>query len=73
MFLSLSSGACLVVVPRVVKATPSLLSEVLVQRQKVTVLQVTPSMFNQISEATVSTYLLGGEICCSLLLCGAWS
>ncbi len=62
MFISLSCGACLVVVPDNVKATPSLVSQVLVQRQKVTVLQITPSLFNQLSHDTVSTGLLGGKI-----------
>ena len=61
MFLSLSSGSCLVVVPDTVKAIPSLLSQILVQRHRITVLQITPSVFAQLSENTVCNDLLGGE------------
>ena len=33
----------------------------MVQRQKVTILQITPSLFNQLPHDTVSTGLLGGK------------
>lgn len=40
LFLSLSSGACLLIVPTVIKKVPDRLAVVLFQRHRITVLQV---------------------------------
>ena len=70
IFLALSSGACLLIVPTKVKRSPLSLSRVLFQRQFVTVLQVTPALLWQLPETVITSRLLGPESCVRVLALG---
>ena len=70
IFLALSSGACLLIVPTKVKQSPRSLSRVLFLRQFVTVLQVTPALIRQLPESVISSRLLGPESCVRVLALG---
>ncbi|XP_055485176.1 beta-alanine-activating enzyme isoform X1 [Psammomys obesus] len=83
IFVSLSSGACLLIVPTSVKVLPSKLAEVLFSRHRVTVLQATPTLLRRFgSELIKSTVLsthtslrvlaLGGEAFPSLTILKSW-
>ncbi|XP_051026230.1 beta-alanine-activating enzyme [Acomys russatus] len=83
IFVSLSSGACLLIVPTSVKVLPSKLADVLFSRHRVTVLQATPTLLRRFgSELIKSTVLsahtslrvlaLGGEAFPSLSILRSW-
>ncbi|KAM4854218.1 beta-alanine-activating enzyme isoform 2-T2 [Thomomys bottae] len=83
IFLALSSGASLLIVPTSVKVLPSKLAAVLFSHHKVTVLQATPTLLrrfgSQLIKSTVlsaSTSLrvlaLGGEAFPSLTVLSSW-
>ncbi|XP_052054639.1 beta-alanine-activating enzyme isoform X1 [Apodemus sylvaticus] len=83
IFVSLSSGACLLIVPTSVKVRPSTLADVLFSRHRVTVLQATPTLLRRFgSELIKSTVLsvhtslrvlaLGGEAFPSLTILQSW-
>ncbi|XP_045041816.2 beta-alanine-activating enzyme isoform X2 [Desmodus rotundus] len=83
IFVALSSGASLLIVPTAVKVFPSKLAAVLFSHHRVTVLQATPTLLrrfgSQLIKSTVlsaSTSLrvlaLGGEACPSLTVLRSW-
>ncbi|EDL37914.1 RIKEN cDNA A230062G08, isoform CRA_b, partial [Mus musculus] len=83
IFVSLSSGACLLIVPTSVKVLPSKLADILFSRHRVTVLQATPTLLRRFgSELIKSTVLsahtslrvlaLGGEAFPSLTILKSW-
>nr|XP_046246698.1 beta-alanine-activating enzyme isoform X2 [Scatophagus argus] len=83
IFLALSSGAQLLIVPTVIKKMPSRLSQLLFTDHKTTVLQVTPTLLvsfgHQIlkrevlsSGSSVRVLALGGEACPSPALLSSW-
>ncbi|XP_062963789.1 beta-alanine-activating enzyme isoform X3 [Cynocephalus volans] len=83
IFVALSSGASLLIVPTSVKVLPSKLAEVLFFHHRVTILQVTPTLLrrfgSQLIKSTVlsaSTSLrvlaLGGEAFPSLTILKSW-
>uniref|UniRef100_H0WN13 Beta-alanine-activating enzyme n=1 Tax=Otolemur garnettii TaxID=30611 RepID=H0WN13_OTOGA len=83
IFVALSSGATLLIVPTVVKARPSQLASVLFSHHRVTVLQATPTLLRRFgaqliksSVLSASTSLrvlaLGGEAFPSLTVLRSW-
>ncbi|XP_025777301.1 beta-alanine-activating enzyme isoform X1 [Puma concolor] len=83
IFVALSSGACLLIVPASVKVLPSKLAAVLFSHHRVTILQATPTLLrrfgSQLIKSTVlsaSTSLrvlaLGGEAFPSLAVLKSW-
>ncbi|XP_072556169.1 beta-alanine-activating enzyme isoform X2 [Paramormyrops kingsleyae] len=83
IFLALSSGACLLIVPTLIKRIPSKLVNVLFTNHKTTVLQATPTLLARfgrnilqgvlLSEASPLRVLaLGGEACPPLSLLRSW-
>ncbi|XP_034860820.1 beta-alanine-activating enzyme isoform X4 [Mirounga leonina] len=83
IFVALSSGACLLIVPTSVKVLPSKLAAVLFSHHRVTILQATPTLLrrfgSQLIKSTVlsaSTSLrvlaLGGEAFPSLTVLKSW-
>ncbi|XP_028636590.1 beta-alanine-activating enzyme [Grammomys surdaster] len=83
IFVSLSSGACLLIVPTSVKVLPSKLADIVFSRHRVTVLQATPTLLRRFgSELIKSTVLsahtslrvlaLGGEAFPSLTILKSW-
>lgn len=59
IFLALGSGACLLIVPHVVKMKPKSLLRMLYCRHKVTYLQATPSLVSRIGPEMLEKTLLG--------------
>ncbi|XP_030169690.1 beta-alanine-activating enzyme isoform X2 [Lynx canadensis] len=83
IFVALSSGACLLIVPASVKVLPSKLAAVLFSHHRITILQATPTLLrrfgSQLIKSTVlsaSTSLrvlaLGGEAFPSLAVLKSW-
>ncbi|KAF4070939.1 hypothetical protein AMELA_G00279150 [Ameiurus melas] len=83
MFLALSSGACLLMVPSAVKRMPSRLANVLFRRNATTILQSTPTLLRRFggrvlqeeilsSGSSLRVLALGGEVCPSLFLLNSW-
>ncbi|TRY57108.1 hypothetical protein DNTS_023983 [Danionella cerebrum] len=83
MFLALSSGACLLIVPPAVKKMPRRLSQVLFKRNNTTVLQATPTLVRRFgrrvlqeevlsSHSSLRLLAFGGEPCPSLKLIRGW-
>ncbi|KAK7831815.1 hypothetical protein U0070_016445 [Myodes glareolus] len=83
IFVSLSSGACLLIVPTYVKVFPAKLADVLFSRHRVTALQATPTLLRRFGcELIKSTVLsahtslrvlaLGGEAFPSLAVLKSW-
>ncbi|XP_075799044.1 beta-alanine-activating enzyme isoform X1 [Microtus pennsylvanicus] len=83
IFVSLSSGACLLIVPTSVKVFPAKLADVLFSRHRVTALQATPTLLRRFGcELIKSTVLsahtslrvlaLGGEAFPSLAVLRSW-
>uniref|UniRef100_A0A7N8Y5N9 Aminoadipate-semialdehyde dehydrogenase n=1 Tax=Mastacembelus armatus TaxID=205130 RepID=A0A7N8Y5N9_9TELE len=80
IFLALSSGAQLLIVPAVIKKMPSRLAQMLFKDHKTTVLQVTPTLLGRFGRSVLKQEVLsscsslrvlalGGEICpCPALL-----
>jgi acyl-CoA synthetase len=59
IFITLSVGGTLVMVPHVVKMSPHLFTRVVLKRHRVTVLQVTPSLVRQLPLDLIRDVLLG--------------
>ncbi|XP_073672674.1 beta-alanine-activating enzyme [Garra rufa] len=83
MFLALSSGACLLIVPSDVKKMPRRLVNVLFKRNATTVLQATPTLVRRFGRHVLQEEVLsansplrllafGGEPCPSLSLLKSW-
>ncbi|XP_036376699.1 beta-alanine-activating enzyme [Megalops cyprinoides] len=83
MFLALSSGACLLMVPTVIKKVPSRLATVLFTHHKTTVLQATPTVLQRFGGRVLRTTVLcassslrvlalGGEVCPSVPVLLSW-
>nr|XP_020499456.1 beta-alanine-activating enzyme [Labrus bergylta] len=83
MFLALSSGAQLLIVPAVMKKMPRRLAQLLFMRHKTTVLQVTPTLLVRFGQRTLQQEVLssgsslrvlalGGEACPSPALLRSW-
>uniref|UniRef100_A0A8C1YGA1 Beta-alanine-activating enzyme n=1 Tax=Cyprinus carpio TaxID=7962 RepID=A0A8C1YGA1_CYPCA len=83
VFLALSSGACLLIVPSAVKKMPRRLANVLFKRNKTTVLQATPTLVRRFGRRILQEEVLsansplrllafGGEPCPSLSLLKSW-
>ncbi|XP_037325420.2 beta-alanine-activating enzyme isoform X2 [Pungitius pungitius] len=83
MFLALSSGAQLLVVPTVIKKMPSRLSTLLFEENKTTVLQVTPTLLGRFGRralrqevmsrgSSLRLLVLGGEACPPAALLRSW-
>nr|XP_040040695.1 beta-alanine-activating enzyme [Gasterosteus aculeatus aculeatus] len=83
MFLALSSGAQLLVVPSAIKKTPSRLSRLLFEENKTTVLQVTPTLLGRFGrralrqevmsrDSSLRLLVLGGEACPPAALLRSW-
>ncbi|CDQ73962.1 unnamed protein product [Oncorhynchus mykiss] len=83
IFLALSSGARLLIVPTVIKRMPNRLAHVLFKKHKATVLQVTPTLLGRFGRrvlqeevlsagSSLRVLALGGEACPSLALLRSW-
>ncbi|KAI1888694.1 hypothetical protein AGOR_G00171370 [Albula goreensis] len=83
MFLSLSSGACLLIVPSVIKKVSSRLARVLFQKHRTTVIQATPTLLGRFGgrvlrglvlsgSSTLRVLALGGEPCPPLSVLRSW-
>ncbi|XP_061540713.1 beta-alanine-activating enzyme isoform X1 [Phycodurus eques] len=83
IFLALSSGAQLLVVPAVLKKIPKRLSELLFRRHATTIMQVTPTLLSRFGPRLLRRDLLsrgsplrvlalGGEACPSASALNAW-
>ncbi|XP_029988836.1 beta-alanine-activating enzyme isoform X1 [Sphaeramia orbicularis] len=83
IFLALSCGAQLLIVPSVIKKIPSRLSQLLFTDHKTTVLQVTPTLLGRFghhilkhhvlaSGSSLRVLALGGEACPSPALLSSW-
>ncbi|XP_054901491.1 beta-alanine-activating enzyme [Poeciliopsis prolifica] len=83
IFLALSSGALLLLVPSVVKKMPGRLAQMLFSHHRTTVLQVTPSLLVRFGHgvlkrdvlspgSSLRVLALGGEACPSLAQLGSW-
>ncbi|XP_075340791.1 beta-alanine-activating enzyme [Odontesthes bonariensis] len=83
IFLALSSGAQLLIVPAVIKKIPSQLAQLLFEEHRTTVLQVTPSLLLRFghrilkrdvlsSGTSLRVLALGGEACPSPTLLRSW-
>ncbi|MCJ8743563.1 hypothetical protein PDJAM_G00095550 [Pangasius djambal] len=83
MFLALSSGACLLMVPSAVRRMPGRLANVLFRRNTTTILQATPTLLRRFGGRVVQEEILsagsslrvlalGGEVCPSLFVLNSW-
>uniref|UniRef100_A0A3B1KH26 Aminoadipate-semialdehyde dehydrogenase n=1 Tax=Astyanax mexicanus TaxID=7994 RepID=A0A3B1KH26_ASTMX len=83
MFLALTSGACLLMVPSAVKRMPGRLARVLFKENKSTVLQATPALVRSFggrvlrevvlsADSSLRVLALGGEACPSLAVLRSW-
>ncbi|XP_062858189.1 beta-alanine-activating enzyme-like [Trichomycterus rosablanca] len=83
MFLALSSGACLLMVPTAVKRMPGRLAQVLFKRNTTTILQATPTLVRRFgglllkeevlsARSLLRVLALGGEPCPSLTILKSW-
>uniref|UniRef100_A0A8C7MBT9 Aminoadipate-semialdehyde dehydrogenase n=2 Tax=Oncorhynchus kisutch TaxID=8019 RepID=A0A8C7MBT9_ONCKI len=83
IFLALSSGARLLIVPTAIKRMPNRLAHVLFKKHKTTVLQVTPTLLGRFGRrvlqeevlsagSSLRVLALGGEACPSLALLRSW-
>ncbi|XP_071371684.1 beta-alanine-activating enzyme [Centroberyx affinis] len=83
IFLALSSGAQLLIVPAVIKKMPNRLAQLLFRNHRTTVLQVTPTLLGRFgrrilkqevlsSGSSLRVLALGGEACPSPALLTSW-
>ncbi|XP_029001762.1 beta-alanine-activating enzyme [Betta splendens] len=83
MFLTLSSGARLLIVPTVMKKIPNSLAQLLFRNHKATVLQITPTLLARFGHriirdkvlspgSSLRVLALGGEACPSPALLRSW-
>ncbi|XP_064190072.1 beta-alanine-activating enzyme isoform X2 [Anguilla rostrata] len=83
MFLSLSSGACLLIVPTVIKKVPDRLATVLFKHHRITILQATPTLVGRFggcvlqrvvlcAASSLRILALGGEACPPVSVLRGW-
>ncbi|KAM6439775.1 beta-alanine-activating enzyme isoform 2-T6 [Liasis olivaceus] len=83
LFITLASGACLLILPTVIKMMPQQLSRALFQRHRVTVLQATPTLLKRFGvqhirstilsvDTSLRILALGGEACPGLSVLRSW-
>ncbi|XP_067453656.1 beta-alanine-activating enzyme isoform X1 [Thunnus thynnus] len=83
IFLALSSGAQLLIIPAVIKKIPNRLAQLLFKNHQTTVLQVTPTLLGRFgqrilkqevlsSSSSLRVLALGGESCPSPSLLSSW-
>ncbi|XP_015746218.1 beta-alanine-activating enzyme isoform X1 [Python bivittatus] len=83
LFITLASGACLLIIPTVIKMMPQQLSRALFQRHRVTVLQATPTLLKRFGvqhirstilsvDTSLRILALGGEACPGLSILRSW-
>ncbi|XP_053178742.1 beta-alanine-activating enzyme [Scomber japonicus] len=83
IFLALSSGAQLLIIPPVIKKIPNRLAQLLFRHNKTTVLQVTPTLLGRFGQrilkqdvlspgSSLRVLALGGESCPSPSLLSSW-
>ncbi|CAK6956090.1 beta-alanine-activating enzyme [Scomber scombrus] len=83
IFLALSSGAQLLIIPPVIKKIPNRLAQLLFRHHKTTVLQVTPTLLGRFGQrvlkqevlssgSSLRVLALGGESCPSPSLLSSW-
>ncbi|KAM8890113.1 beta-alanine-activating enzyme [Synchiropus picturatus] len=83
IFVALSSGAQLLIIPNVIKKIPNQLSHLLFQTHKTTVLQATPTLLTRFGhrvlkqvvlspDSSLRVLALGGEACPSPSLLSSW-
>uniref|UniRef100_A0A8C6YG77 Beta-alanine-activating enzyme n=1 Tax=Naja naja TaxID=35670 RepID=A0A8C6YG77_NAJNA len=83
LFISLASGACLLILPTVIKMMPLQLSRALFQQNRVTVLQATPTLLKRFgvqhlrstvltADTSLRILALGGEACPALSVLRSW-
>ncbi|KAM9849322.1 beta-alanine-activating enzyme [Aulostomus maculatus] len=83
IFLALSSGATLLIIPAVIKKIPNRLSQLLFKSHKTTILQVTPTLLARFgprvlkqevlsSSSSLRVLALGGESCPSPCQLSSW-
>ncbi|XP_077135842.1 beta-alanine-activating enzyme isoform X2 [Ranitomeya variabilis] len=70
MFVALSSGACLLILPDPLKMMPQRLCELLFHQHKVTVLQVTPTFLRRFGSHSVRSSVLSRETSLRILALG---
>ncbi|XP_077333569.1 beta-alanine-activating enzyme isoform X1 [Lithobates pipiens] len=70
LFLALSSGACLLIVPEHLKMMPRKLFHILFQQHRVTVLQVTPTLLRRFSCDSTQSSVLSKETSLRVLALG---
>ncbi|XP_073439683.1 beta-alanine-activating enzyme-like isoform X2 [Dendrobates tinctorius] len=70
MFVALSTGACLLVLPDPLKMMPQRLCELLFHKHKVTVLQVTPTFLRRFGSHSVRSSVLSRETSLRILALG---
>ncbi|KAK6173896.1 hypothetical protein SNE40_017271 [Patella caerulea] len=70
LFMTLTSGACLLIVPDKIKRMPSMLLDILCCRNHITVLQATPSLLYQFNSKALQSGLLGRETTLRILALG---
>ncbi|XP_076467763.1 beta-alanine-activating enzyme-like [Babylonia areolata] len=70
IFMTLSSGAALLVVDTVVKTSGGSLLSMLSSKHKVTILQITPTLFGRLDPGRVRTSLLGADSALRVLAFG---
>ncbi|XP_060568612.1 beta-alanine-activating enzyme-like [Ruditapes philippinarum] len=61
IFIALSVGACVLMVPPTVKMIPDRLLDIIHVRNKVTVIQVTPTLFSRFDASKLSDTILGDK------------
>ncbi|KAG8453774.1 hypothetical protein GDO86_000412 [Hymenochirus boettgeri] len=70
LFLALSSGACLLIVPNPIKMMPDMLCNLLFHQHRVTVLQVTPTFLRRFGSHSIRSSLLCEGSCLRVLALG---
>uniref|UniRef100_A0A4W3IKN1 Aminoadipate-semialdehyde dehydrogenase n=1 Tax=Callorhinchus milii TaxID=7868 RepID=A0A4W3IKN1_CALMI len=73
MFVALSSGATLLIVPPVIKMMPERLAKVLFNHHKVTVIQATPTLMKRFGSELLSTVVLSANTSLRVLALGGES
>ncbi|XP_029443139.1 beta-alanine-activating enzyme isoform X2 [Rhinatrema bivittatum] len=70
LFLALTSGACLLIVPHVIRMMPGELCEALFRRHRVTVLQATPTLLRRFGTSLIRAAVLSADTSLRVLALG---
>lgn len=70
LFVTLASGACLLIVPTVIKMMPQELSETLFKRHRVSVLQATPTLLRRFGVYLIQSTVLSADTSLRILALG---